>query len=209
MNKANLYNIEGDQTGELELKAELFGIKPNPEAVQQYVKIYLANQRQGTVRKKTRAEVRGGGVKPWRQKGTGRARAGSNTSPIWVGGGRTFGPFQRNWKTSLPKKISRLALRSVFSSRASEGAIKIIEDISLEHPKTRTIANLLKKLGLSESKTLLLGENKEKNFYKSCRNLDNLTFKPAQVVNPYDLLNCEHLLLTKGALKKLEEVFSS
>jgi large subunit ribosomal protein L4 len=209
MNKVSLYNIEGDQTGEFELKAELFGIKPNPEAVQQYVKVYLANQRQGTVRKKTRAEVRGGGVKPWRQKGTGRARAGSNTSPIWVGGGRTFGPFQRNWKTALPKKISRLALRSVFSSKAFEGAIKIIEDISLEQPKTKTIANLLKKLGLSESKTLLLGEKKENNFYKSCRNLKNLTFKPAQVVNPYDLLNCEYLLLTKGALKKLEEVFSS
>lgn len=209
MSKANLYNIEGEKTGEIELKPELFGIKPNPKAVHQYVKTYLSNQRQGTVKKKTRAEVRGGGAKPWRQKGTGRARAGSNTSPIWVGGGRTFGPFQRNWKTTLPKKISKLALKSAFSSKALEGKIKILEEFSLEQPKTKVISGLLQKLGLSESKILFLGDAKNGNLYKSCRNIENLTFRPAQVVSPYDLLNCEYLLLTKTSLKKLEEVFAS
>ena len=209
MSKANLYNIEGKPTGELDLKPELFGLKPNPKAVHQYVKIYLSNQRQGTVKKKTRAEVRGGGAKPWRQKGTGRARAGSNTSPIWVGGGRTFGPFQRNWKTTLPKKISRLALKSALSSKASEDKIKVLEELSLEQPKTKTIYALLQKLGISGSKILFLGDARKENLYKSCRNIKNLTFRPAQVVNPYDLLNCEYLLLTRDSLKKLEEVFSS
>jgi len=209
MSKANLYDIEGNQIGELELKSELFGIKPNPEVVHQYVKVYLSNQRQGTAKKKTRAEVRGGGAKPWRQKGTGRARSGSNTSPIWVGGGRAFGPCQRNWKSTISKKISRLALKSTFSFKASEKKIKILEEISLEKPKTKIMLNLLQNLGVNNSKILFLGAKKEDNLYKSCRNLENLTFKPAQVVNPYDLLNCEYLLLTKGALKKLEEVFSS
>lgn len=209
MSKVNLYNIQGEQAGELELKPELFGTKPNPKAVHQYVKIYLSNQRQGTVKKKTRAEVRGGGAKPWRQKGTGRARAGSNTSPIWVGGGRTFGPFQRNWKTTLPKKISRLALKSALSSKALEAKIKVLEEPSLEQPKTKTIYALLQKLGINGSKILFLGDARKDTLYKSCRNIENLTYKPAQVVNPYDLLNCEYLLLTKDSLKKLEEVFSS
>jgi large subunit ribosomal protein L4 len=209
MSKANLYNIEGESTGELDLKPELFGLKPNPRAVHQYVKIYLSNQRQGTVKKKTRAEVSGGGAKPWRQKGTGRARAGSNTSPIWVGGGRTFGPFQRNWKTTLPKKISRLALKSALSSKAFEDKIKVLEELNLEQPKTKTIYTLLQKLGISGSKILFLGAAKNDNLFKSCRNIENLTYKPAQVVNPYDLLKSEYLLLTKDTLKKLEEVFSS
>ncbi|HVP37270.1 MAG TPA: 50S ribosomal protein L4 [Terriglobales bacterium] len=209
MSKVNLYNIQGEQAGELELKSELFGQKPNPKAVHQYVKIYLSNQRQGTVKKKTRAEVSGGGAKPWRQKGTGRARSGSNTSPIWVGGGRTFGPFQRNWKTTLPKKISRLALKSALSSKASENKIKVLEELTLEQPKTKTIFTLLQKMGISGSKILFLGDSKKNNLDKSCRNIENLTYKPAQVVNPYDLLNCEYLLITRNSLKKLEEVFSS
>ncbi len=209
MSKAELYNIEGQKTGELELKPELFGVKPNQDAVHQYVKIYLSNQRQGTVRKKTRAEVRGGGAKPWRQKGTGRARAGSNTSPIWVGGGRTFGPFQRNWKMTLPRKISRLALKSALSAKALEGKIKVFDEFTLEAPKTKVIFSFLQKLGIAGSKILLLGEAKDGNLNKSCRNIANLTYKPAQVVNPYDLLNCEYLLLGKSSLKRLEEVFST
>jgi large subunit ribosomal protein L4 len=208
MSKATLYNIEGKKAGEIELRPELFGIKPNLKAVHQYVKIYLSNQRQGTVKKKNRAEVRGGGVKPWRQKGTGRARAGTTNSPIWVGGGRTFGPYPRNWKSTLPKKISRLALKSAFSSKADEEKIKVLEEINLEKPSTKTIINLMQNLEVNGSRILFLGANKEDNLYKSCRNIKNLTFKPAQVVNPYDLLKCEYLLLTKGALRKIEEVFS-
>lgn len=209
MCKASLYNIEGEKTGELKLKAELFGIKPNPEVVHQYVKAYLSNNRQGTVKKKSRDEIRGGGAKPWRQKGTGRARAGTNSSPIWVGGGRAFGPYPKNWKSTLPKKISRLALKSALSFKASKEKIKVLEDITLEKPKTKTILNLLQNLGVKGSRILFLGSNKEDNLYKSCRNLKNLTYRPAQVLNPYDLLKCEFLLLTKGALNKLEEVFSS
>lgn len=208
MSKTTLYNIEGKKSGEIELKSELFGIKPNLKAVHQYIKIYLSNQRQGTVKKKSRSEMRGGGVKPWRQKGTGRARAGTINSPIWVGGGRAFGPYPRNWKSTLPQKISRLALKSAFSSKVEEEKIRVLEDIKLEKPSTRTMVNLLQNLEVSGLRILLLGASKEDNLYKSCRNIKNLTFKSAQVVNPYDLLKCEYLLLTKGALSKLEEVFS-
>lgn len=208
MSKTTLYNLEGKKSGEVELKAELFGVKPNPEAVHQYIKIYLSNQRQGTAKKKNRSEVRGGGIKPWRQKGTGRARAGSITSPVWVGGGRAFGPYPRNWKTAVPKKISRLALKSAFSSKSAEERIKVLEDISLDKPRTKTIATLLLNLGVDGSKILFLGANIRDNLCKSCRNIKNLTYRTSQVVNPYDLLNCDYLILTQSALKKLEEVFS-
>lgn len=208
MNKVTLYNLEGKKAGEVELRAELFGIKPNNKVVHQYVKIYLANQRQGTVKKKSRSEVRGGGAKPWRQKGTGRARAGTINSPIWVGGGRAFGPYPRNWKSTLPKKVSRSALKSAFSAKADEEKIRVLEDINLEKPNTKTIANLLQNLEVSGLRVLFLGADKEDNLYKSCRNINNLTFKPAQLVNPYDLLKCEYLLITQRALRKIEEVFS-
>jgi large subunit ribosomal protein L4 len=208
MPSASVYDKEGTRVDTLDLNGKLFGQKPKPDVIHQYVKAYLANQRQGTVKRKSRSEVRGGGAKPWRQKGTGRARAGSNTSPIWVGGGRAFPPQMRDYRINLPKKMKRLALVSALSSKAFENKIKILDEIPMEVPKTKTIAELLNKLGMSESKIIFLFEGKDENLYKSGRNIKGLVFKRASLINPYDLLNSDFLIMTKKALENLEEVFA-
>lgn len=208
MPSAFVYNKEGTEIDTLDLNQKLFGQKPNPDVIHLYVKAYLASQRQGTVKKKSRSEVRGGGVKPWRQKGTGRARAGSNTSPIWVGGGRAFPPQMRDYRINLPKKMKRLALTSALSSKAFENKIRILDQISLEVPKTKTMAELLNKLGMSGSKIIFLFEGKDENLYKSGRNIKGLVFKRASLLNPYDILNNDFLIMTKKALENLEEVFA-
>lgn len=208
MPSAFVYDKEGTKIDTLDLNTKLFGQKPNPDVVHQYVKAYLASQRQGTVKRKSRSEVRGGGAKPWRQKGTGRARAGSNTSPIWVGGGRAFPPQMRDYRIDLPKKMKRLALVSALSSKAFENKIRILDQIQLEVPKTKTIAELLNKLSMSGSKILFLFEGKDENLHKSGRNIKGLVFKKVSLINPYDLLNNDFLILTKKALENLEEVFA-
>jgi large subunit ribosomal protein L4 len=209
MASTTLYDIEGKSVSELKLKDDVFGISPNQNVIYEYVKAYLANQRQGTVCKKTRSTMRGGGVKPWRQKGTGRARAGTINSPIWVGGGRTFGPFPRDYTFRIPKRIKRLALKSAFSLKANENKIKIIQDLALDQPKTKSVVQILRKLNVFDSKCLLLDEPQDDKLYKSCRNIKNLTYKKVRTVNPYDLLNSEFLLLTQKGLQVLEEVFVS
>ncbi len=209
MASTTLYDIEGKSVSELKLKDDMFGISPNQNVIYEYVKAYLANQRQGTVCKKTRSTMRGGGTKPWRQKGTGRARAGTINSPIWVGGGRTFGPFPRDYTFRIPKRIKRLALKSAFSLKANENKIKIIEDITLDQPKTKSVVQILKNLNVSDSKCLLLDEPRDDKLYRSCRNIKNLTYRKVRTVNPYDLLNSEFLLLTQMGLQVLEEVFAS
>lgn len=208
MLNAVLYDKEGMQKETCQLDQRLFGQKANVYVMHQYVKAYLANQRQGTVKKKNRMEVQGGGAKPWRQKGTGRARAGSNTSPVWVGGGRTFPPVPRDFRTNIPKKMKRQALLSGLSATASENRLKIIEDIDLPAPKTKVVAGLLDKLGVTGSRVLLLTEGKEDNLKKSCRNIGGLVQKRACLVNPYDLLVCEFVVMTKKALDSLTEVFA-
>ena len=208
MLSAVVFDKEGNQKDTLPLKEELFGQKPNLSVIHQYVKAYLANQTQGTVKKKNRVEVRGGGAKPWRQKGTGRARAGTNTSPIWVGGGRTFPPVPHDRHTDIPRKMKRKALLSTLSAMASENRVKIIEDINLEVPKTRVLAELFDRMGIGGSNILFLSEGKEENLYKSCRNLEGLIFKRACLLNPYDLLVCDFLVVTKKALDSLTEVFA-
>ena len=207
MVSADLYDKDGKYKETLKLKDLIFDQPINEAVVLQYVKIYLANQRQGTVSKKSRAMVSGGGIKPWRQKGTGRARAGSIRSPIWVGGGRTFGPYPRDYKTDMPKKAKRTALKVCLSAKAKESKLKILEEIALEKPQTKMMANLLENLGVGKAKCLLLDYGKNENLFKSCRNIKNLTYKSCVLVNPYDLVNCDYLLLTKEALKKVEEVF--
>ena len=209
MANAALYDTEGKSVSEIKLKDDLFGITPNQDIVCEYVKIYLANQRQGTVCKKTRSTMRGGGAKPWRQKGTGRARAGTINSPIWVGGGRTFGPFPRDYTVKIPKRIKRLALKSVFSLKARENKIKVIQDINLDQPKTKSIVQILKNLNVFDSKCLLLDEPRDEKLYRSCKNIKKLTCRKARTVNPYDLLDSEFLLLTQKGLQVLEEVFVS
>ena len=204
----DVYDINGSKIEKIDLEPKVFEQEINQEVLYQYIKAYLANQRQGTVSKKSRTEVRGGGAKPWRQKGTGRARAGTIRSPIWVGGGRTFPPKPKDFNISLPKKIKRKALRSAFSDKVKNNKIKIVDKISLDRPKTKTIVELLKKLGIEKTKSLLLFEGKEENLIKSSRNIPNLNLKRAQLVNGYDILNCEYLIMTKPAVQTLREVFS-
>jgi large subunit ribosomal protein L4 len=208
MPNAFIYNKEGTKIDTLDLNQKLFGEKPNPSVIHQYVRAYLANQRQGTVRRKNKSEVRGGGAKPWRQKGTGRARAGSNTSPIWVGGGRAFPPQMRDFRIDIPKKIRRLALISALSSKALENRIKIVDHISMEVPKTKDMVGLLNKLKVSGSKIIFLFEGAEENLYKSGRNIKGLVFKRASLLSPFDLLNSDFLIMTKGAMERMEEVFA-
>ena len=208
MHSAAVFDPKGNKVDTLALKEELFSQKPNLPVMHQYVKVYLANQRQGTVRRKTRAEVSGGGVKPWRQKGTGRARAGSNTSPVWVGGGRAFPPSMRDYYSDIPKKMKRNALLSVLSDLAAEDRVKIVQEFNLEKPKTKTVAELFDKMKIGGTKILFLSEGKDENLYKSCRNIKDLVVKRACLVNPYDLLNCDYLVLTQKALESLTEVFA-
>lgn len=208
MLSAEVFDKEGNQADKVTLKEELFCQKPNLSVMHQYVKAYLANQRQGTVRRKNRAEVSGGGAKPWRQKGTGRARAGSNTSPIWVGGGRAFPPQMRDYHVEVPKKTKRKALISALSLLASENRVRIIAEFTLEKPQTKIMAQLFDKMGIDGSKILFLAEGKDDNLYKSCRNIERLVFKRACLVNPYDLLNCDFLVMTQKALVSLTEVFA-
>ncbi len=207
MHTATVFDQTGNQIDTQTLQAEIFSHKPNLASLHQYVKSYLANQRQGTVRRKTRAEVRGGGVKPWRQKGTGRARSGSNTSPVWVGGGRAFPPSMRDYYSTLPKKMKRNALLSALSDLAVDNRVKIIQELNLEKPKTKTVVELLDKMKIGGRKILLLSEGKDENLYRSCRNIKNLVIKRARLVNPYDLLNCDFLVMTQKALQSLTEVF--
>lgn len=207
MHSATVFDKEGNKVDTLTLSDKIFSSGMNLPAIHQYVKIYLANQRQGTVRRKTRAEVSGGGVKPWRQKGTGRARAGSNTSPIWVGGGRAFPPQMRDYYAQLPKKMKRKALTSAFSDLAAGNRVKIIQEIILEKPKTKTIVELFEKMKIHGTKILFLSEGMDENLHRSCRNIKDLVYKRACLVNPYDLLNCDFLVLTKKALDSMTEVF--
>ncbi|MEE8576801.1 MAG: 50S ribosomal protein L4, partial [candidate division Zixibacteria bacterium] len=164
-----VYNQEGAEVGSVELKPELFGIEPNEAVVHQYVVNYLARQRQGTASTKERSDVRGGGRKPWRQKGTGRARAGTTSSPLWRGGGIVFGPHPRKYGSRFPKQMKKLALRSVFSDKAKGDRIKVIESLEFSEAKTKTMVGILTRLSLSEGKCLILDEGKNDKLLMSCR----------------------------------------
>ena len=209
MRNAVIFDQEGNEKDTLALKEELFGQTPHLASIHQYVKAYQANQRQGTVKKKSRMEVRGGGAKPWRQKGTGRARAGSNTSPVWRGGGRAFAPRPGDHHVDIPRKMKRKALISALSSVASESRVKVIEEVSLEAPKTKTMGELFDKMGVGGSRILFLSEGQDDNLHRSVRNLKDLVHKRACLVNPYDLLTCDFLVMTRKALDSLTEVFAA
>ena len=205
---AKRFAMDGAARGEAELPAELFGAPPREHLLWLAVKRHLGNQRQGTAKVMTRGEVSGGGKKPFRQKGTGRARQGSNTSPLMPGGGRAFGPKPRDHRTDMPKKQRRAALASALSLKASENAVTVIDAITLAAPKTAEIAGMLKRLGLHDKRTLLvLGEN-DPNVIKSCRNVKNLETTMAHQLNPYALLHCDALVLTSAGLEKVKEVFA-
>jgi large subunit ribosomal protein L4 len=209
MRSAVVFDQQGNEKDTLALKEELFGQTPHLPSIHQYVKAYQVNQRQGTAKKKNRMEVRGGGAKPWRQKGTGRARAGSNTSPLWMGGGRAFPPRPGDHQVEIPRKMKRKALISALSSVAAENRVKIVEGISLEAPRTKVVAELFDKMGVGGSRILFLSEGRDESLQKSVRNLKNLVFKRACLVNPYDLLTCDFLVMTRRALDSLAEVFAA
>ncbi len=208
MATAKLYSTTGEQTGEQQLSDKLFGAPAKPFRLHQYIKAYLANQRQGTHSTLTRAEVRGGGAKPWRQKGTGRARAGTIRSPIWEGGGVAFGPKPRDYRKRLPKKMKRQALAAAFTLKAKEQRLLVVEEPQLEKPRTRVIADWLAALKLSGKKVLILHEGRDTQLPLSCRNIPGVKYRRAGLANAYDLLEADYLLVTPAGLRECEEVFA-
>ena len=202
-----LYNISGKQVGEIELNENIFGVDVNVEAMQQVVKMYLANQRQGTQSALTRAEVRGGGIKPWRQKGTGRARHGSIRSPQWKKGGIVFAPKPRSYRYTVPKKIKRIAMKSALSSKANENSIVVIEELNFDAPKTKQVVSLLENLKI-DSKTLIVLADNNENVVKSARNIDGVKATFVNTLNVYDILKYDKFVITKDAVKKVEEVYA-
>ncbi|AQS57964.1 50S ribosomal protein L4 [Desulforamulus ferrireducens] len=206
MPKVALYNISGQQVGEVELKDEVFGIEPHEAVLFDAVTMQLACQRQGTHDTKTRAEVRGGGRKPWRQKGTGRARVGSTRSPIWRKGGIVFGPHPRDYSYSLPKKVRRLALKSALSSKVLEQNIIVLDQLTLDAPKTKEMVSILNNLKVN--KALVVTADRDLNVEKSARNIEGVKPLKAAGVNVYDLLKYPKLVITKDAVAKIEEVLA-
>ncbi len=206
MAEAVLQNRDGSEKGRVNLPDSVFGVTPNKQAVYETIKGILRNQRQGTSSAKTRGEVRGTTTKPWRQKGTGRARSGSNKSPLWVGGGRIFGPRPRDFSVTVPKKIRRLALRSVLSDKARHGAIAVIESYpAVEEPKTKVYAELWRALAPEGQKCLLVIEKYDENVFLSARNLSRLYVTTNTNLNTYDALNVDRVVFTTEALKVFEE----
>jgi large subunit ribosomal protein L4 len=207
--ETKIYNQDGAEVGTIILNEKLFGIEPNPELVHHYVVNHLANCRQGTSSSKARSDVRGGGIKPWKQKGTGRARAGTIRSPLWRGGGIIFGPKPRTYGGKVPKKMKRLALLSAFSDKAQNENLKIIDKFELSEVKTKNMAAILDRLGLQKKKCLILDEGENKNLVLSIKNLPRANYSRALLANAYDIVHADVLVMTKAALQKAEEVFVS
>lgn len=195
-------------TGSVELPEALFGGDPHSGALHAYVKMYLTNKRQGTAKTKTRAEVSGGGAKPWRQKGTGRARSGSNTSPVWVGGGRAFGPRPRDHREKMPRKVKQLALRSALALKVQQGAVRVWQRAELEAPKTKSIVGVLGQMGVAGRKVLFLDEGVLPNLDKSCRNVAWLTRERADLTNAYSIMRAQELVVSPEGLSRMTEVWS-
>jgi len=209
MAKARKYNSDGKETGAVDLPAEIFEAPVNEHLIWESVKIYLGNQRQGTAAAKNRAAVSGGGRKPWKQKGTGRARAGSNTSPLWPGGGVAFGPKPRDYTARMNQKARRNALLGALTVRARDGMVLIVEPPTLKEPKTKPVAELLQKVGLTGKKILWVFDRTGETLRKSSRNLDRVETTEGATLNTYELMNCDCLVFTEGGLKSLTERLSA
>ena len=207
MLKTNVYDMSGKLVGEIELSEAVFGVTPNQSVVHDVVKNHLANVRQGTQSALTRAEVSGGGRKPWRQKGTGRARQGSTRAPQWTHGGVVFAPKMRDYSYTLNKKAKRLALKSVLSDKAASQNIVVIDSITMDAPKPAEFAKFLKAVNC-DCKTLVVTAEANTNVIKSGRNIEGCSVTFANVINVYDILNAKKLVLDKAALQKIEEVFA-
>lgn len=207
MPKVTVYNMAGASVGEIELSDAVFGIEPNKTAVHAVVKNYLANQRQGTQSTLTRTEVRGGGRKPWRQKGTGHARQGSIRAPQWYHGGIALGPKPRDYSYSLNKKVRRLAMKSVFSSKVREENLIVVDEIRIEEFKTKPVIEMLRALG-ADCKTLIVAAEKNEKFIKSAANIPGVKTALTNTINVYDIVNAKKLVVAKDAIAKLEEVYA-
>ncbi|MBR2179400.1 MAG: 50S ribosomal protein L4 [Selenomonadaceae bacterium] len=207
MAKVTVYDMTGAAKGEFELNDAVFGVEMNAGLVHQAVVRQLASQRLGTHKVKNRAEVRGGGRKPWRQKGTGRARAGSRRSPLWRSGGVIFGPTPRSYSFTMPRKQRRLALKCVLSDKVRSGDLIVLEELDFEAPKTKQMVKLLSDFKI-ESKALFITEEPKENVQRSSNNLQGVKALGALGLNVYDMLNHEKLFLTKNAVTKIEEVFA-
>lgn len=207
MPKVALYNMSGAQVGEVELADAVFGIEPNKSVLHDAVVMQQASQRQGTHKVKGRSEVRGGGRKPWRQKGTGRARQGSIRSPQWVGGGTVFGPTPRSYGYKLPKKVRRLALLSALSSKVIDKEIIVLDELTFSAPKTKDMANVLNNLNV-DRKALIVAESNNDVIVLSSRNIPSVKFVSAEGINVLDILSHDKLIITKEAVAKVEEVLA-
>ena len=207
MPKVDVYNIEGKKVSDIELADSVFGIEPNENIVHSVLKNYLANQRQGTQSTKTRAEVSGGGKKPWRQKGTGRARQGSTRAPQWIKGGVALGPKPRSYRYTVNKKEKRLAIRSVLSSKVLEKELTVVDKLELKEIKTKSMVKALSALKV-EGKTLIILPENNKNVVMSARNIEGVKTISANNINIFDLLKYSNLILPVDTVKKLEEVYA-
>ncbi len=207
MPSVKLFNIEGNEVGQVQLSEEIFGIEPNESVVHEAVVMQLASMRRGTSSTKHRGEVRGGGRKPWRQKGTGRARAGTIRSPLWRGGSITFGPKPRSYSYSIPKKKRRLALKSVLSDKVLTEDIVILDALSMEQPKTKDMIKILTALN-NEGKALVVTADEDFNIGKSVSNLPGITYTTSEELNVYDIISHKKLIITQEAVAKTEEVLS-
>jgi len=203
---ADMYDQNKNRISEIDLDDTVFGAKVDKHLFHEVVKMQLANRRGGNACTKTRSEVSGGGVKPWRQKGTGRARSGSTRSPLWVGGGVVFGPKPRDYSYSLPKKVRKAALKSALSLKHKEGKLLIVDNLNLEEIKTRSFVNLLKKLEVEEA---LIIDNDNFNLERSARNVPGVKVLRPEGLNVYDILRYEYLLVTKQGVEKIQERLSS
>ena len=206
MPKANVFNMAGQQVGEIELSEAVFGIEPNEAVVHAVVKNHLANCRQGTQSALTRAEVSGGGIKPWRQKGTGRARQGSTRAPQWYHGGIVFAPKPRDYSYTLNKKVKRLALKSALSAKAAEGAILVVDGLEMPEIKTKTMKGFLNAIGAK--KTIMITPEVNENVIKSARNIPGVITTTAKILSVYDIVNANQIVVDKAALAIIEEVFA-
>ncbi len=206
MPKVNVLNMLGEEIDEIELSDEVFGVDINEHAVHEVVKSQLASRRQGTQSAKTRTEVRGGGRKPWRQKGTGRARQGSIRAPHWVGGGVTFAPKPRDYSYKAPRKVRQVAMKSALTSKVVNNEIIVLEELNLETPRTKEIVKMLENVN-AENKTLIVMDEKNDNVVKSAKNIPNVETILVNTLNVYDILNYDSFIITKAAVKKVEEVY--
>ena len=206
MPTVGLFNKQGNKVGDIQLNDKVFAVEVNSDAMHQVVVALLANKRQGTQSAKTRAEVRGGGIKPWRQKGTGRARQGSIRAPQWIKGGVVFAPKPRDYRMSIPKTMRKVAMLSALTSKVQNDEMVVLDELTFEAPKTKEVVNMLS--AFEAKKTLIITAEANENVYKSARNIQNVSVLPVNNINVYDLLNNTKVIITKDAVSTIEEVYA-